>query len=364
MKKKQKKLTYICFLAFLSLNYSPIKAQDTEQSSIKINTKFDFVPGDKLLFFDDFTNDFEGDFPSRWNTNTSGEIITIGDNQKWFEIKPGYNSFFIPDITDFPEEYTIEYDVMTSGVAKNITHLARLYLVFSNNNGFKNGRNNDPVFGFPFSMRGSRIVVNNKNDIDNEIDADLKEIINKQAHVSIAVNKKRLRFWVNDKKYIDIPRFFTEDNRTKYLKFNLKYFNEGRDRLFIKNIKIAKGGIDLRKELINKGHYSTNNILFDSGSSNIKLQSYGIIKQVSQVLKQDKTMQLKIIGHTDADGSEESNLVLSRERAESIKKALVNIHEIDANRLFTEGKGETTPTETNETPEGKAKNRRVEFIKE
>jgi len=238
--------------------------KEIEQDSVKINTKFDFVPGDELLFFDDFSNDFVGDFPSKWNTNGSGEIVTVNDDVKWFEIKPGYSSFFIPDVTDFPEEYTIEYDVMTSGVASNITHLARFYINFSENNQFKKGTTKDPLFGFPYARKSTKIAIDNKNGIENDMNVDIKEIINSQAHISIAVNKQRLRFWVNDKKYIDIPRFFTEDFKTKYLKFNLKYFKEGRDRLFIKNLKIAKGGIDLRRQLINQGSYSTNNILFDS----------------------------------------------------------------------------------------------------
>jgi len=75
-------------------------------------------------------------------------------------------------------------------------------------------------------------------------------------------------------------------------------------------------------------------------------------------------MVLKIVGHTDSDGTEEANLLLSTKRAESIKKALIDIYNINTNRLLTEGKGETTPINTNETDEGKAKNRRVEFIKQ
>jgi outer membrane protein OmpA-like peptidoglycan-associated protein len=74
-------------------------------------------------------------------------------------------------------------------------------------------------------------------------------------------------------------------------------------------------------------------------------------------------MKLKIVGHTDADGDNTSNLELSRKRAEAVKNALASVYGIDASRLATEGKGETEPVSDNGTSDGKAQNRRVEFIK-
>ena len=99
------------------------------------------------------------------------------------------------------------------------------------------------------------------------------------------------------------------------------------------------------------------------GSANIQPQSFGIIRQISQVLQQERSLSLKIVGHTDADGSDEANLTLSKKRADAVKQALVNIYKISGDRLETEGKGETAPVGDNSTPDGKAQNRRVEFVK-
>ena len=74
-------------------------------------------------------------------------------------------------------------------------------------------------------------------------------------------------------------------------------------------------------------------------------------------------MKLKIVGHTDADGSDEANMKLSKDRAEAVKKALIDIYNISAERLQTDGKGESIPVGDNKTTDGKAQNRRVEFIK-
>ena len=138
---------------------------------------------------------------------------------------------------------------------------------------------------------------------------------------------------------------------------------DGEERVFIKNVKVAEGGVDLRRKLMSEGKISTNGILFDSGSANIQPQSLGIVRQISQVLMQDDSIKLNIIGHTDSDGPDDSNLKLSKERAEAVKTALVNIYNISANRLTTEGKGESEPVAENNTASGKAQNRRVEFVK-
>ena len=147
------------------------------------------------------------------------------------------------------------------------------------------------------------------------------------------------------------------------LKFHVDNFKDGKERLFITNVKVNEGGLDLRRTLISEGKVSTNGILFDSGSTNIKPQSMGIIRQISQVLNQEGDMNLKIIGHTDADGDETSNLSLSEKRAQAVADALVSLYGISSERLVAEGKGESEPLHDNKTEDGKAQNRRVEFIK-
>jgi len=184
-----------------------------------------------------------------------------------------------------------------------------------------------------------------------------------QPHISIAVNGQRFRLWVNENKYVDIPRFIPESGKLTTLKFNLNGLKDGKEDVFITNLKVAEGGIDLRRKLISEGSVSTNGILFDSGSARIQPQSMGIIRQISQALQQEQSMKLKIVGHTDADGDNASNLELSRQRAEAVKNALVSVYQIDAGRLVTDGKGESEPVSDNGTSDGKAQNRRVEFIK-
>ena len=80
-------------------------------------------------------------------------------------------------------------------------------------------------------------------------------------------------------------------------------------------------------------------------------------------LKENPDLKVKIIGHTDSDRDDKSNLDLSKQRALAVKNALINEFGIDGSRMETDGKGEVEPADKNSTAEGKANNRRVEFIK-
>ncbi|HMB63210.1 MAG TPA: OmpA family protein, partial [Eudoraea sp.] len=342
---------------------SPVSLSN-DPRMMKVYSKFDFVPGDKLLFFDDFGQENVGDFPSRWNTNGSGEVVSINDEtDKWFELKSGHSNYFIPDLPSLPEEYTIEFDLIANGLDRQTASTSVLKIIISDNNAFKLGNYALAQFSFcqyaPVGMR----IRNRSGDINNEIGADLRDAVLTQPHISIAVNNQRFRLWMNEKKYIDVPRLLPADQQLTALKFELLYFRDGKERLFIKNLKVAEGGLDLRQKLIAEGRVSTNGILFDSGSANIQPQSMGIIRQISQALQQENNMNLNIIGHTDSDGENASNLELSKKRADAVKNALVTIYGIDSARLSTQGKGETEPIGDNNTADGKAQNRRVEFVK-
>lgn len=338
-------------------------------NNLEIYSKFDFVPGDEILFFDDFSQDFIGDFPSKWNTNASGEVVKMNNVAgNWFEFKPGSAIYFIPDINNLPDDYTIEFDLLASGIDGETSSSAILTILLSDDDTFYQGNNYAQV-SIPFGqysavdIRAYNYFANGGGDINSSIDADIrKEILNK-PHISIAVTKNRFRLWINEEKHVDIPRFIKEVNVLNHIKFNMYGFKDGEERLFIQNLKVAKGGLDLRRELLSKGKVSTNGILFDSGSANIQPQSYGIIRQISQVLQQDATLKLNIVGHTDADGSDDANLKLSKARAEAVKNALIKIYAIGGDRLQTDGKGESVPVGDNNTTNGKAQNRRVEFIK-
>lgn len=112
------------------------------------------------------------------------------------------------------------------------------------------------------------------------------------------------------------------------------------------------------------GHVSIYGIYFDTGKSEIKSESDAAIEEIAKLLKNDGALKLYVVGHTDNVGTFDSNMKLSKDRADAVVKALVSKHGIAAARLKAHGVASLSPIETNDTEDGKAKNRRVELVKQ
>jgi outer membrane protein OmpA-like peptidoglycan-associated protein len=170
--------------------------------------------------------------------------------------------------------------------------------------------------------------------------------------------------YFNEEKVFDLPRAFPAGQTYSTVAFDLgSGMNNDIDRYFIRNIKLAVGTPDTRNKLITEGKFVTRGILFDVNSDIIRPESYGVLKDIAGVLSENSAVRVKIIGHTDADGDDKTNLDLSKRRAEAVKSALSKEFLIEAGRMEADGKGEGQPADKNDTPEGKANNRRVEFVK-
>jgi OmpA-OmpF porin, OOP family len=338
------------------------------KASLKAYSKFDFVPGEKVVAVEDFEQDAMGDFPAKWNTNAGGEIVNIeGQTGKW--LKASDRGLFFPDfVNQLPENFTMEFDMMISeDVSENMSGLMVFFPEMSKRKPtFDASFGTDPQVGFdihPISgEQGSTSSAwvfdkNNEKVLENTIPFGWKSgEINK---ISIWRQKSRIRLYVNETKVWDLPRAF--DPTLKYsLLFNNNLFGGAN---FITNIRIAEGAPDTRNKLITEGKLVTRGILFDVNSDKIKPESYGVLKEIGTVLKENPTVKVKIIGYTDSDGDDAKNLDLSKRRSASVKNSLSVEFGIEVSRMETDGKGESLPSEPNISPQGKANNRRVEFVK-
>ena len=331
----------------------------------EINRASDFVPGNIVIFEDNFSKDQQGDFPVAWDTNGSGEITLI-NNEKWMRL--GGRSTYIPVTKEtLPENYTIEFDLLTDGLDNKTSSQAFLSLLIEDNTGFTKAKDWCMVELSPCQFIGNLGVVekveNGKRQLRNPVGKDYRDVINGKTHIAIAVNKTRMRVWLNENKLVDIPRLVLAKANVFKLAVRGLRDEAGKDDLFITNFKLAKTGEDNRSKLITEGKLTTNAILFESGSTTLKSESYEIIKEIAKVLESNPSVNIKIIGHTDSDGSEDSNDTLSRKRAEAVKQAMYKMYGITNTRMQTDGMGERHPIVLNDTPQGKAQNRRVDFIK-
>lgn len=336
--------------------------EDIDPSAIRIS---DFTPGEQALFEDDFSKDAMGDFPVQWDTNGAGEIISL-QGQNWFRLSG--KSIFYPILEKkLPENYTITFDMHITGVDKKTSSNAYLKIVLSDTEGFNKGPNWCMVELSPCQFISSRGVVekvaNKKREFRNLIGKDYRGAIVGNSRISIAVNKTRMRVWLNENKLIDIPRLLPSGANVFKLETSGLRDMADKDEVYITNFRIGAAGEDNRSKLITEGRLSTNAILFESASAELKGSSYAVISQIAQVLKENADVHIKIIGHTDGDGPDGSNLTLSRKRAQSVKQAMITAYGIDGARIQTDGMGENQPIASNNTTDGKAQNRRVEFVK-
>lgn len=338
-------------------NEAPVAAKKATPERISYS-KFDFIPGEKVIFFDDFAQDPVGEFPAKWNTNNNAEVVTISGLQgKWFKLPADGGNYFPELQLTFPDNVTIEFDVLLSEQnSLGISYYSEVVfdvdaygvpgdagaevMVSSEAHEFKNYNDNGQGIN----------TSSNKGEIGSEV----------PAHISVWIQKSRFRMYVNETKVFDIPKGVFTD--FKYNRFRMETFNTKAD-VFVSNVRIAVGAPDTRNQLITEGKLVTRGILFDVNSDKIKPQSYACIKEIAEVLQENPTVNVQIVGHTDSDGDDAKNLDLSKRRAAAVKTFLTSEFKIDAARMKTDGKGESQPIENNSTAEGKAQNRRVEFIK-
>jgi OOP family OmpA-OmpF porin len=309
-------------------------------------SKYDFVPGDKIIFEDNLTGEENGEFPSRWDLYEG--VIEVaqfgGENIIMFRggdphIVPYLKN---PDIDYLPDVFTIEFD-----------------LYMNNNNSFTveffDRKNQNPP----------------KDYVDLQIDyhsmslrpassrlPDQESIVNKWAHISIAYTNGKMKAYINETRLINIPHLQFEPTG---IGLNA-YHGSDNYQFFIKNFRLAEGGVKYYDRFLQDGKIVSNGIRFDVGKATLRPESMGVINEIYGMLSEHSDVNVSIEGHTDSDGDETMNQKLSEDRAETVMKQLISMG-ISADRLTSKGFGESTPINTNATPEGKAENRRVEFVK-
>ncbi|MCU0432798.1 MAG: OmpA family protein [Bacteroidia bacterium] len=347
--------------------------------SLKTYGKYDFVPGEKVVVQEDFMQDAVGDFPAKWNTNGSGELVTIdGSTGHWLKVNKNGN--YLPEfITELPENFTFEFDIVcnenfsfySSGFNVNFVKMTKPGSEFVKWARFGDGEEGVRLYMHPTgagNREGTtnvRVIHEGKELIKNELGTSqfAAHLGNNKVHVSVWRQKNRLRVYFNEEKVWDLPRAFQDGVKYNGIVFHNSDMNNSEDYYLLSNLRLAVGAPDTRSKLITEGKLVTRGIQFESGSDKVKAESYGTLKEIATVLKENPTVRVKIVGHTDSDGDDATNLDLSKRRAEAVKKALSTEFGIDASRLETDGKGESQPADANTTPAGKANNRRVEFIK-
>lgn len=326
--------------------------------------KSDFVPGTVVIFEDDLKGEQMGEFPSKWDLLENNAEVARMNGQMAIKFEHGSNTEITPLLEDgnrkyLPEVFTLEFDFFVTG-EEDHTSAYRLLL--------RPEGDGDESWIFFGQDNITWSVQRPTGDGSIEGNATLEGInkLNDWNHFAISFNKRALKVYINNRRVINIPNAKAMD----WFTIATEFWEDHID--YITNVRLAKGAVALydrnaqtmttvEKAMQETGKFVTNNILFETSKADLKPESMAEIAKVAEYMKKNPNVRFEVQGHTDNQGSDAINDPLSQKRAEAIVKALVGLGVDDWN-LRAVGKGSHEPIADNKTEEGRAQNRRVEFI--
>ena len=280
----------------------------TDEPSLQTYSKFDFIPGERVVFYEDFSQDAVGDFPALWNTNGSGEVVNTN-------LYPGNwlryvmrESIWTDKLLTLPDNYTLEFDVVPiEGTEGGMGGWSFRLMKSINEKSWDGGAvpgNAGFYYGVEYFGRANYRAYNNKLDGEFWDQKGYKDDDNTYQkkdqiyHMSVWVQKTRVRIYQNEIKMFDVPRAFPDPE----VKMDRIRFEA--NAAMVSNIRIAVGAPDTRNKLMTEGKLVTYGIYFDVNKAEVKPESYGTLKEIAAILNEVPDVKVKIVGHTDTDGAD------------------------------------------------------------
>ena len=329
----------------------------------------DFVPGAVAFFEDNLQNEQMGEFPSKWDLIEGSTDVAIMKGKKCIHFEPGTR--IEPLMTNqqsyIPDVFTLEFDFWMNDPKTEMSNCYELE--------FKDADGGD-VYEIRIGESYSKLEVTCRfmsttgdwRDSGGGKTWEMKK--NDWNHFAMSFNKRALKIYVNNKRVINIPNCKSAV-RMKIHQADWGGFHGNKN--YMTNFRYAKGAMELyeqkvtdmsavEKAIAETGKFVTNNILFETGKATLKPESMEEIQKVADYMKKNPSARFEVQGHTDNQGSDKINDPLSQQRAEAVVKALEGLG-CDPFNMRAVGKGSHEPVADNATEDGRAKNRRVEFIK-
>lgn len=297
---------------------------------------YDFVPGDKVLFFDDFSTDKVGDLPARVQILSGNfEIADVGGRRMLRSTSGG--RVMIPLAATLPDRFTLELEVIHSWGWNLDVHFADA----------------DHSDGLDYATFGSTAGIGTFQSAPAEDESG------KLYTARIMADGGHVKVYLDGKRVANVP----QANLSRSNGIWIEGPGNDSDPFYIASIRVAASDRSLFDALNADGRVSTHGILFATNSDAIRPESAPTLEEIATMLQQHPDLKLTIEGHTDNVGAAAANQALSERRAAAVRQYLISHFQIDGARLTSRGFGATKPAASNDTPEGRQQNRRVELVK-
>ena len=320
--------------------------------------KAEFVPGEKAIFFDDFSDMAGDDAPPHWKIRGATPELHVASSTRQLALI-GDKFDIYPNLTALPKNFTMEVDVICEKAGGNVGGCGTINWYFHDKSGnadllkiwlsLDRAAEDNKTIQYRLGLWDAKESLGEK-----ELAADWHSLVK----LAMWVQNGRLRFYVNGDRVFDFNQVDVGDIAS--LQMN---FWTGDATLAFRRVRFAESAPDFSQTIQSSGKFVTHGILFATDSDTITSDSAAVIQQIAKGLSANPGLKVEIDGHTDSTGAAAHNMDLSKRRAEAVKNVLVSQFSIDAARLTTAGFGSTKPIDSNDTPAGKAQNRRVEFVR-
>lgn len=316
--------------------------------------QYDFVPGERIIFEDVHEQEENGEFPSRWDLFRGAAENATFDGYPVIFFRSS-STCIIPYLKNssedyLPDRFTLEFDAWFD---KEDYGAYYVYMYDDKNQ-------------TSLSLSGLRIRMNEMHLESSTVGYPGASSAGRGdhdtwRHISISFNKRSLKAYLDETRLLNIPNLGADPTGITLCSDQFPASSIG--KRFIKNVRLAEGAVKLYDRVLNDGKIVSNGIRFDVNQATLRPESMGVINEIYQMMVEHPELKFSIEGHTDSDGDTDFNLRLSEQRAETVRNTLTEMG-ILSERLSCKGFGESIPVASNNTPEGKATNRRVEFVKQ
>lgn len=323
----------------------------------KVWENYDFVPGNKVLFYTDFSEDRVGNF-ARGLKYVGGPLEVVERDGVKMLRSLGRSTFLIPVGKALPERFTLEIDV----IAPPVDCCGYDVLAFEGGATLDRGDKSAEVNWHPSGtliMGGGRDMANSLVKISEAMQDQLRGQV---AHIRVLMDSAYFKMYTNERRMYNVPELWFQ--RDSVIRVFVNGAEEDNVAVYVTSIRLAESETDvLYDALLTTGRWVTQGILFATGKADLQPESRPVLKEIATTMQQHPDLTILIEGHTDNTGSAAGNLTLSAVRAAAVKAALVTDFGIAAERITTQGLGDTQPAAPNTTAVGRAQNRRVEIVK-